>query len=265
MPPEFLLSLAPAGIFAFVFLAVGAVSLIILGIFQLPFMIRASTRLAEVSPAVLTVTGAIFALSVTFLASAVWNSEDKAREAVYAEARSIRIMETYMEAMTAPVRDGLARLIADYGQAVENEWPDMAQNGGAMAAEHSLRKIYAAVIQVFSDGDENRLVQRQLLDTLDALSVARQQRLAMAQDVVSAGQWVLVMGLGVVLLVVFAIGHARFRIARQIVLGILTVLISIVLFVIVLHHNPFAGPFAQTPEQILKAAALRVENTGTAQ
>lgn len=266
MPPDFLLSLPPAGIFAFVFLFTGALSLIILGIFQLPSVGRFSGPLSEISPALLTVTGALFALSVTFLASAVWNSEDKAREAVYAEARSIRIMETYMEAMTPPVRDGLARLIADYGKAVAEEWPGMAHNGGAASAEHALRQIYAAVIEVFSQGEESRLVQRQLLDTLDSLSVAREQRLTMAQDVVSAGQWILVMGLGILLLIVFAIGHARFLVARQIVLGILTILLSIVLFVIVLHHNPFAGPFAQTPEQILRAAELRgIDNSGSTQ
>lgn len=257
MPPDFLLSLSPAGIFAFVFLATGATSLIILGIFQLPPVLRFSKPLSEVSPALLTVTGAIFALSVTFLASAVWNSEDRAREAVYTEARSIRIFETYMEAMTPPVRDGLARLIANYGRAVEAEWPGLASSGGAPSAEHALRMIYAAVIQVFSGGEESRLVQRQLLNALDNLSVAREQRLTMAQDVVSAGQWILVMGLGIVLLIVFAIGHAQFPVARQIALGFLTILLSIVLFVIVLHHNPFAGPFAQTPEQILRAAELR--------
>lgn len=261
MPPDFLLSLSPAGIFAFVFLATGATSLIILGIFQLPVILRVSKPLAEISPALLTVTGAIFSLSVTFLASAVWNSEDRAREAVYAEARSIRVLETYMEAMTPPVRDGLARLIANYGRAVEEEWPGMARNGGTVAAEHALRRIYAAVIEVFSQGEESRLVQRQLLDALDSLSVAREQRLTMAQDVVSAGQWILVMGLGIMLLAVFAIGHARFPAARKIALAILTIMLSIVLFVIVVHHNPFAGPFAQTPEQILKAAELRGSNS----
>jgi hypothetical protein len=256
MPPDFLLSLPPAGIFAVIFLATAALSLIILGAFQLSLVRRYSTALSEISPAVLTVTGAIFALAVTFLANAVWYSEDKAREAVYAEARSIRVMETYMEAMTPQVRDGLSRLIARYGEAVKAEWPTMAHNGGAPAAEHALRQIYAAVIAVFSDSEESRLVQRQLLDTLDSLSVARQERLTMAQDVVSAGQWILVIGLGTLLLVVFAMGHARFAMARRIVLGILTVLLSIVLFVIVLHHNPFAGPVAQTPDQILKAAQI---------
>ena len=64
MPPDFLLSLPPAGIFAVILLATAAVSLIILGAFQLPVIRRYSTALSEISPAVLTVTGAIFAETI---------------------------------------------------------------------------------------------------------------------------------------------------------------------------------------------------------
>lgn len=255
MSPEFLVSISPIGTFAFVFFAVGAISLLLLALFEMPAVQRVSKQFSEVTTAVVTVTGALLALSVTFLANSVWNSEDKARETVYAEARSIRVMETYMEAMTGPSRDGLARLIGDYAKAVKAEWPGMGE-GGASGAEQALGSIYSAVLRGFGEGDANRVLQQRLLTALDTLSVARQQRLSMAQDVVSAGQWTLVSGLTVMLLLIVAISHAYYHVARRISLCVLSVALSIVLYVIVLHHSPFLGPYAQTPELILAAAGV---------
>ena len=85
-------------------------------------------------------------------------------------------------------------------------------------AEAALRNIYAAVIKGFSEGEQNRLMQQRLLAALDDLSEARQQRLSMAQNVVSLGQWVLVIGLGLLLLIsgrraacALTAAHARWR------------------------------------------------------
>ena len=256
MPPDFVYELPPAAMF---FSILGLTGLVALGL-HLLFMFKAAHhvcgRLADLSPVVTTLCGTLFVLSVTFLANSVWQTEDRARETVNAEARSLRVIETYMDAMTASSRDGFARIINTYGQAVGGEWRRMADPASRADAEQQLKDVYAAVIEGFSEGDKNRLLQQRILGALDQLSIARQQRLSMAQDVVSAGQWFLVTMLGLLLLVMIALGHGRFPFVRAIALSAIGMAISIALFVILAHDRPFVGYHAVTPQPILAAAGV---------
>ena len=256
MPPDFVYALPPAGMFLVILLGVGliAVAFHIL-LFWQPLR-RMLSGVVDLSPAVMTLCGTLFGLSVTFLANSVWLTEDRGRETVNAEARSLRVMEVYVGGLTAPAQDGFTHLIASYGQAVAAEWPSMAKAGPHPDAEQQLRDIYAAVLKGFAEGDQNRAVQQRMLAALDGLSTARQQRLTMAQDVVSAGQWFLVSGLGFLLLAIVAIGHARAPQSRAVALSAMTAAITVALFVIVSHDRPFVGYMALTPHPILSAAGV---------
>ncbi|MCA3560366.1 MAG: DUF4239 domain-containing protein [Aestuariivirga sp.] len=258
MPPEFIYSLPPAGIFATVLLVAGLAAATMHTIFFLPGLRELGQHLTLVTPAILAICGTVFGLSVTFLANSVWNTEDKARATVNAEARSVAIMENYIEAMTGPSRNGLYKLLGDYGAAVKEEWPVMAETGASGKAEQALRSIYDALIKGFAQGEQNRVVQQRMLAAMDQLSEARQERLSMAQNVVSPGQWVLVIGLGLLLLLVAAGAHARSPVSRILALGVLTLAIAITLFVIVQHDRPFSGDAAISPGPILWATGAEM-------
>jgi Protein of unknown function (DUF4239) len=256
MPIEFLVSLSSIGIFAVVFFCVSVVSMFLLAIMETPQIRQISQQLSQMTTAVVTVSGAIFALSVAFLANSVWASEDKARESIYAEARAIRVIETYIEAMTSPLQSKLSDIVDLYAMRVKAEWPGSGEEAVEPTAEQALSMMYAAVLRDPGQGDTARTLHQRLLVELDALSMAREQRLAMEQDVVSPGQWTLVIGLGVMLLLTVAISHAHYNLARRVSLCVLTISLSIMIYVIVLHHSPFVGPHAQTPDQILRAAGV---------
>ena len=251
-PPEFIYALPPGLVFIVILGAVGVVAVAIYSLLLLPSIRRASSRLIKISTAVGTVSGAIFALSMAFLANAVWSMEDRAREAVNAEARAIQVMDIYMDLMTRPAQDGLTRLLADYGSAVAAEWPNLNFEG--RQAEQVLRNIYSAIISGLAEGERNRVLQQRLLSALDNLSAARQQRLSIAQHVVSGSQWTLVAGLGIVLLIVLAMIHADFHLAAKISLCSLTVAISLLLQVIILHDRPFIGYEPIGPGPIITAS-----------
>jgi hypothetical protein len=163
-------------------------------------------------------------------------------------------MEVYLDATQEPPHTDLYRMLADYGRGVAEEWYSMADGGPGVVAETSLRNIYASVIRDVSHSDQDRILQQRLLVELDALSSARQQRLSIAQDVVSLPQWVLVMGLGLLLLMAVAVNHAPFPFARRVALAGVTLAVSFMLFVIVQHDRPFRGDTALTPDTILRAS-----------
>jgi hypothetical protein len=166
------------------------------------------------------------------------------------------VMKYYMDSLTGPTQDGLTRLIEGYGNAVATEWDAMTDPAARAPAEAELRNLYAAVIKGLAEGEQNRLLQQRLLAALDSLSIARQQRLSMAQDVVSAGQWLLLSGLGLLLLTMVALGHARFPMPRAVALAAMTAAITLALFVILVHDRPFVGYSALTPQPILRAAGI---------
>jgi hypothetical protein len=256
MPPDFLYRLPHGVMFLVILAAVGGVALALHLLTERWPAKEAKQRLSELSPVTMTLSGTLFALSVTFLANSVWTTEDHARQMVNTEARDIRVMKLYMDQLTGPTQDGFDHLITAYANAVAAEWDGMTDPAMRVPAETELRNLYAAVIKGLSEGEQNRLLQQRLLVALDGLSAARQQRLSTAQEVVSAGQWLLVAGLGLLLLAMVALGHARFRLPRGVALAAMTAAITLALFVIVVHDRPFVGYSQLTPQPILRAAGV---------
>lgn len=256
MPLDFIFAIHPAGIFLVVIAAVSTVAVAFHMLFNIAAFHRYAERAADLSPTVMTLCGTMFFLSVTFLANSVWNMADRARESVYGEARSVRVIRTYVEAMTGGSQDSFARLIQAYGSATAAEWPNMRDPAARREAEEALSNLYKAVIAGFSEGEQNRLLQQRLIIALDTLSSARQQRISMAQDILSAGQWFLVITLGLLLLFVVAMGHGRFPAARNAALTAISLAISIALFVIITNDRPFVGYYSVSPQPILRATGI---------
>lgn len=256
LPPDLLFELEPPLIFFTVIAVVGAIAILIQQILRIRRVAKVAPQLGNMSTAVSTIAGAIFGLSMTFLANAVWNMEDKARDAVNAEARAIRVMSLYMDSLTSPAYDGMSRLLADYGRAVAAEWDSMSEDDYGSPAEMALRAIYGAVIKGLAEGDQNRLLQSRLLSALDEVSVARQQRLSIAENYVSFSQWTLVSVLAIVLLFVLTLSHAPYPLARRVSVSFVVLAISVMLYVILLHDRPFIGAASLTADPILQATGV---------
>jgi hypothetical protein len=254
MPPEFLYHWTQGGMFLFVLIFTGIVAFVFHCVLLLAPVKRALVPIASLSPVLQTLCGTLFVLSVTFLANTVWHTEDRAIETVNSEARSLRVIHTYLDSMTGPSHDSIARFMEGYAKATAAEWNGMAEIGGSPAAEASLADLYRAVVQGFSQGEANKLLQQRLLASLDALSLARSQRLSMAKDFVSGGQWFTVFSLGLLLLVVIATCHAQSAPSRATALTFTSFAIALSVFVIIAHDRPFIGRLAIQPQPILDAA-----------
>ena len=251
-PPDFMYWLHPVPLFFTILFIVGAVAFAIYSLLLLPPVRRASTGLIKINTAVGSISGGVFGLSLAFLAHSVYSMEDRARDAVNAEAHAVQGMTTALDVMTGPSRDGLVRLLEHDGTSVADEWSVMVEGGSE--TEQSLRDIYSAIIDWPTEEYKDKVQQNRLLAEFDNLSNARQERLSIAQDRVSGGQWALVEGLIITLLFVVAMSHADFRIAARVSLGAIATAASLLLFVIIMHDRPFFGYGALGPDPILAAS-----------
>ena len=240
--------------FLAVVLVVGAVAGLLHHILLLPKLRDGGSGTSELGNSVLGIVGGMFAFSVTFLVSATWGTDDRAREAVDSEARSIRIMETYAAPLPEESRQKLDRLIEDYVRAVLHEWNDMAARRLSEEAETELQHLYEGILSGLGAPGMNPMLQQRLLVALDDLSHARQLRLSIAQESVDMGQWFLVVGLGLLLLIIVAAVHRSSPQIRAKALVAATAAISIMLFVVVTYHRPFAGSTFVSPQPIQDAS-----------
>lgn len=244
--PMYLVLLAVTGLVA------GAMHVVLV----LPRLYDVTRYAAGISPVMVTLSGTLFALSVTFLSSAVWQSEDRASEAIASEARSLRIIYTYTENMTLDARQAFDAMIADYARAVRDvEWSDLDQQGASAEAETALARMYRAALDIGNDS-ANEDIKQPILRALDEISQARETRLTTATAEVSPIQWTVVLVLAFILLVVVATCHEKDGPARGLALTLTTFAIATSLFALVAHDRPFIGPLALTPKPIVTAAGI---------
>lgn len=247
-------SFMTAASFLAVVLAVGAVAALLHHVLLLPRLRESGSSTSELGQSVMGIVGGMFAFSVTFLVSTTWATDDRAREAVDSEARSIRIMETYAAPLPPEARQKLDVLIEDYVGAVLHEWNDMAARRLSEEAETELQHLYAGVLDGLGVSGLDPLLRQRLLVALDDLSHARQLRLSIAQEAVDMGQWFLVVGLGLLLLIIVAAVHRSSPQIRAKALVVTTAAVSIMLFVVVTYHRPFAGAIHVGPQPIQEAS-----------
>ncbi len=251
-PPDFVYWLHPLPLFLLILCVVGTAASAIYSLLLLPPVRRAGTGLVKINTAVGSVSGGLLGLSMTFLAHSVYFMEDRARDAVNAEARAIIELDNTLDEMAEPQRGALARLLASYGSSVAAEWPVMATD--STGSEQSLRDIYAAIINAPAEQHRDQVEQDRLLAEFDKLSDARKERLSVAKNRVTGAQWALVEGLIITLLFVVAMSHADYRIAAKVSLGAIATAASLLLFVIIMHDRPFFGYEAFGPEFIITAS-----------
>lgn len=243
----------PVGDFFLILAVVSLVAVLLHLAFKHP-RVRGEDGKSKPSDTVQAVIGGMFALSMAFLANDTWATDDRARDAVNAEARSLRLMEIYADPLDGAAHRRLDGLVSDYAKAAALEWGDMGEGKASEKAEHELKEIYEFVLDGVPAADANPLVPQRLLVTLDALSAARQQRLSIAQESVRRWQWFLVVGLGLILLVSIAAAHAAAPAARVRALAVTGAAITVMFFVVLTYHRPFGGASSLTPTPILEAA-----------
>jgi hypothetical protein len=205
----------------------------------------------EVSPVMQTICGTLFVLATTFLASSVWTIEDHAYEAVAIEAREVRLLRTLSHLLPEPRRSEIVNLVTDYAEASAAEWPHMDNGGGSHEAERVLAALYNTAVSL---APNEQMLSQEFMTALKAVGEARERRLDIARNNVSADQWTVMLILGLTLTIAVTIVHAGSDGGRAIALALVSVIVSTALFLIVAHDRPFIGWNALGPGSVLAAA-----------
>jgi Protein of unknown function (DUF4239) len=198
----------------------------------------------DVAAAIFSIIGVTYAVLLAFVAMLAWEGFNRAKAASYAEAALIGDVYNLSVGFGDPEKSSIRNEILGYARRVVTvEWP--AQAEGRMVDEDSiyldgLNKMALALHPPRqTDGDLHSL----LLQTIERLWDARQQRLLAAQTTIPDIVWFVVI-VGGALTVAFGAFLGAPSLRMQLAMSaVLAASGALVLILIIALSNPFRGDF----------------------
>lgn len=254
---RFLLYLHPA--ISVIILCIVSVSLSYLGlkIVRKKFPEEVLRDNHEVGGFIFNAFGLIYAVLIAFVVFVTWNEYNDARSNLDAEASELIDVYNTSKAFPDSTRNLLNKSLIEYIEIIMNdEWPLLENGEPSMKARQSFRSLWL----IYSTMDVNKLsnvpVYEESLRHLNSLSEKRRTRIFDSRETIPPIIWAALL-FGGVMCVVFTYFFCSRRIQAQVVMtSALTVLNTLILYMIYLLDHPFVGSMKLTPEALEHAMYL---------
>ena len=213
-----------------------------------------------VSPGVLPPLGILFALLVGFIAVEVWGNFAKAKTAVETEASALRAVVLLAGVFPDEQRTSIYALVNRHiDEAVNKEWPEMAQQRATLAAlPTALIEALHETLALKPADDSQRVAQSEMVKELHTALDARRQRIVISEFALGTVRWMGILLQGLCTLVAFAIVHSDNRLARAISLTLFATGIALSVLLIAAYGRPFSGEISVGPELLKQVIASEV-------
>ena len=196
---------------------------------------------------ILAVIGVIYAVLLAFVAIGVWDRFQQAEARSYDEASALSTV--YRDAGSFSKNAELRPLVRAYAKSVITfEWPRMRNGDRAPIADALLEAIDRSVRDLPVTSPRLQNIQAEMLAAMSTAFVDRQTRLTMDFVGINGIMWaVLVLGAVVTVAFTYLFGFER-AIMQQLMIGGLSLLIGLVLFLVMALDYPYRGTIAVQPE-----------------
>lgn len=204
------------------------------------------------APPFLNAPATLFGLTLAFIAADTWASRDRAIEAVFREAEGMHTLLIMAQALPDPQATALDRAVRAYGQAVVDEWPELAdskedrnvaQTGDALLALVAGRGFGAVA------GDP---LQGALLAKVAEVRSERDLRASLTRMHLNPLKWLGMALLGFLTLLSIAVVHAANPRAGLVGVIIFATAAAPSAAVVLVQGNPFQQPAAVSPHEIIE-------------
>ena len=196
---------------------------------------------------IIAVIGVVYAVLLAFVAIGVWDRFQQAQSRSYEEAGAVATV--YRDADSFPRAARLRAVLRAYVRSViDVEWPQMERGQRSNVSSALLEDADRQVRSLPADTPRLANVQAQMLEAMMAAFEDREARLTIFSGGISGIIWlVLIVGAVVTVAFTYFFGFDR-TVMQQLMIGALTFLIALVLFLIVALDYPFRGGIAVQPE-----------------
>jgi hypothetical protein len=214
----------------------------------------------EVAAIIFNAFGVLYAVVVAFVVFVTWEGYDEATKNLQLEASQVIDLFGSAKAFPAPTSKVIQDGLIDYTNSVHNdELRRMAGGEIGIYSTGALRNL----ITVFDGMEDKALPNRELymesLRRLNSLAEYRRLRIFAGNDVVPPMMWlVMLVGGLITVLYTYFFGARNLR-AQYIMTSALTIMISLILFLVYVLDHPFTGtgrvsakPFSEAMELMQK-------------
>ena len=196
---------------------------------------------------ILAVSGVIYAVLLAFVAIGVWQRFQEAQARNFREAGSIsavyRGSESFRTSTTLR-----ANLRAYVRSVIEDEWPLMHRGGRSQRSEALSEALDRDVRRLPVTSAQAQNVQAEMLSAMDAALMDRETRLTFDLRGINGTLWVVLIAGGYLTVAfTYLFGFDR-RIMQQLMIGGLSLMIGLMLFLIVAMDYPYRGSITVQPE-----------------
>ncbi|MBV8066548.1 MAG: DUF4239 domain-containing protein [Candidatus Eremiobacteraeota bacterium] len=196
---------------------------------------------------IIAVIGVVYAVLLAFVAIGVWERFQQAESRSYEEAGAVATV--YRDADSFPHPAQLRSVLRAYVRSVIGvEWPQMERGQRSHVSNLLLENADRQVRALPADSPRLANIQAQMLQAMDTALDDREARLTIYSGGINGIIWlVLIAGAIVTIAFTYFFGFDR-TLIQQLMIGALTFLIALVLFLIVALDYPFRGGIAVQPD-----------------
>jgi hypothetical protein len=196
---------------------------------------------------ILAVIGVIYAVLLAFIAISVWERFVEAESRTFDEAGALATV--YRDVDAFPDRGRLRSALRAYVTSViDDEWPRMRLGEPTPVASVQLERVDRHIRWLPVNSLRLANIQSQMLGAIDTALMDRRARLTMDTGGINEIMWVvLIAGAMVTIAFTYLFGFEQ-PIMQQLMIGGLSLLIGLVLFLVLALDYPFRGSIAVGPD-----------------
>ncbi len=192
--------------------------------------------------------GLVYAVLLGLLTVATFQNTKDLQDDIGREASDLSTIYRSTDGYPEPARGQLQAELRDYTHyVIDKDWPAHRKGTVPMGGEHRLAVIRSTLMSYEPVTKTQELLQSELLRYLDAMTVAREQRLATVTASIPRVLWYVVF-IGAFLMIAF-LWMLHMELMPQIVLGGTTAFfLGIMIFLIYAMDRPLQGAVSVPPE-----------------
>lgn len=202
----------------------------------------------------INVNAMLFGLTLAFIANDTWSARDRAMDAVFREADSLRSLLVLASALPEPARDAMAGAVRDYGTAAAGEFTNLRTRGvapaAAVAADALLRRVAGG-----SAAAAGEVVQAEMLRQVMRLRDDRDLRVSLSRTHLNPLKWLGMAALGFLTILSIAAVHLGAPKAGMLATALFALAAAPSAAIVLVQGNPFQEPAAISAAPILAAIA----------
>ncbi len=208
-------------------------------------------RFRGVAQNFLTVINVIFALNLAFLANDTWRARDRALDAVFQEAGSLRNILDLSSRLDDPERSNVAAAVRAYTEsAVTSEWPLLARRESSREVSRRLDALLELLASREVVAAASTSVASQMLQQAVTVRSMRDLRITLSQTHVNPLKWLGMVFLGFLTMISIAMVHVDTARAQFLAVLLFATAAAPTAAIILIHGNPFQEPLAIAPTPI---------------